>query len=56
MRIKTKVTEIECSSDELRESRSLSDALCNIFRNCFNSISVDDIDAKDEEEGQDGEV
>lgn len=36
MKIKTTVTEIECTADELRQSNSLSDGFLNILRNCFN--------------------
>lgn len=36
MKIRTTVTEIECTADELRQSNSLSDGFLNILRNCFN--------------------
>ena len=36
MKIKTTVTEIECTVDELRQSNSLSEGFLNILRNCFN--------------------
>lgn len=36
MKIKTIVTEIECTADDLRQSNSLSEGFLNILRNCFN--------------------
>ena len=42
MKIKTTVTEIECSAEELRQSSSLSDGFWNIFRNAFNGPIHDD--------------
>lgn len=36
MKIKTTVTEIECSAEELRQSNSAADAFMNIFRRAFN--------------------
>lgn len=34
--MKVKVIEIECNSDELRQSKTLSDGILNVLRNCFN--------------------
>lgn len=36
MKIKTTLTEIECSAEELRQSTSLSDGLYNAIRRAFN--------------------
>lgn len=36
MKIKTEITEIECSAEELRQSNSLSDGLHNALRRAFN--------------------
>lgn len=36
MKIKTVVTEVECSADDLRQSNSLADAFTGILRRCFN--------------------
>ena len=36
MKIKTTITEIECSAEELRQSNSAADAFMNVFRRAFN--------------------
>ena len=36
MKIKTTITEIECTAEELRQSNSLSDGFTNMVRNFFN--------------------
>lgn len=41
MKIKTTVTEIECTANELRQSNTLSDAFYNMFRGCFNNMTSD---------------
>lgn len=61
MKIKTTVTEIECSANELRQSNSLADGIINILRNCFNGRSVPTVTeeeiaeemAKEQENGND---
>ena len=51
MKIKTTITEIECTANELRQSNTLSDGLYNALRGCFNNLASDcDDDAQDEEE------
>jgi len=54
MKIKTTVTEIECTANELRQSNTLSDAFYNVFRGCFNNMTSDyedeDEDKEDDEE------
>lgn len=54
MKIKTTVTEIECSAEELRQSNSASDAFMNIFRNAMNGAAPrrfeDDLDEDEENE------
>ena len=35
MKIKTTVTEIECSAEELRQSNSAADAFMNVIRRAF---------------------
>lgn len=52
MKIKTTVTEIECTANELRQSSTLSDGFYNLLRGCFNNMTsdCDDDDAEDEEE------
>ena len=58
MKIKTTVTEIECSANELRQSNALSDGFYNILRGCFNNMTSDcedDIEDEDEIESEDSE-
>lgn len=51
MKIKTIVTEIECTVNELRQSNSLADSFSNLLRGCFNNVvsDCDEDDAEDEE-------
>jgi len=41
MKIKTTITEIECTANELRQSNTLSDGLYNALRGCFNNFASD---------------
>ena len=54
MKIKTTVTEIECTADELRQSNSLSEGFLNILRNCFNgtvpTVTEEEIAEEQEDE------
>ena len=56
MKIKTTVTEIECTANELRQSNTLSDGLFNMLRGCFNNMNTDcddeEDDTEDEESGE----
>ena len=51
MKIKTTVTEIECTANELRQSNALSDGFYNMLRGCFNNMTsdCDDTEHNDEE-------
>lgn len=51
MKIKTTVTEIECTANELRQSNALSDGFYNLLRGCFNNMTsdCDEDDAEDED-------
>jgi hypothetical protein len=49
MKIKTTVTEIECTENELKQSNSLADAFSNLLRGCFNNVNSD-CDEEDEED------
>ena len=49
MTIKTTVTEIECTANELRQSNALSDGFYNMLRGCFNNMTSDCDDAEDDE-------
>ena len=55
MKIKTTVTEIECTANELRQSSTLSDGLYNLLRGCFNNMTSDCDDAEDDAEDQEVE-
>lgn len=50
MKIKTTVTEIECSANELRQSNALSDGIYNLLRGCFNNLTSDCEESEDEDE------
>ena len=55
MKIKTTVTEIECTANELRQSNTLSDGLYNMLRGYFNNKTSDcdndDVEDNEESEG-----
>ena len=51
MKIRTTVTEIECTANELRQSGTLSDGLCNLLRGCFNNM-VSDCEDSEENDGE----
>ena len=53
MKIKTTVTEIECTANELRQSNTLSDGFYNMLRGCFNNMPSD-CGEEEEEEQEDG--
>lgn len=50
MKIKTTVTEIECSANELRQSNAISDGLSNLLRSCFNNMTSDYDESENEEQ------
>ncbi len=52
MKIRTTITEIECTAIELRQSNTLSDGLYNALRGCFNNLTSD-CEEDDEEESED---
>lgn len=58
MKIKTTVTEIECTADELRQSNSVADGVLNILRNCFNgavpNVTEEEIAEEMAKEQEDG--
>lgn len=57
MKIKTTVTEIECTANELRQSNALSDGFYNMLRGCFNNMNSDcEDDMEDEEQAESEEV
>lgn len=49
MKIKTTVTEIECTANELRQSSTLSDGFYNLLRGCLNNMTSDCDDTEDED-------
>lgn len=50
MKIKTTITEIECSANELRQSNAISDGLSNLLRGCFNNMASDYEESENEEQ------
>ena len=48
--MKIKVTEIECSANELRQSNTVADGVLNMLRGCFNNMPSDC--EEDDEEGE----
>ena len=57
MKIKTTVTEIECTANELRQSNTLSDGFYNMLRGCFNKMTSDsEDDIEDEEQAESEET
>ena len=49
MKIRTTVTEIECTANELRQSNTLSDGFYNMFRGCFNNMTSDCTEEKSDD-------
>lgn len=56
MKIKTTVTEIECTANELRQSNNLADGIHNILRGCFNGITSDCEESEDEDTAESEET
>lgn len=54
--MKIKITEIEASAEELRQSNSLADGLTRMLRNAFNpysfSYTTDETEQQAEREGE----
>ena len=51
--MKLKITEIEATSEDLRQSRTLSDALTNLLRTSFNpTYIIDENDDSNDEEAE----
>lgn len=50
MKIKTTITEIECSAEELRQSNTVSDSLLNVLRNSFNGAIPKTYEEEDDEQ------
>ena len=52
--MKIKVTEIECSAEELRQSNTAAEGFLNLFRNAFNGPLYSSFeDSSESEEKQD---
>ena len=49
-----KITEIEASAEELRQSNSLSDGLTRMLRNAFNPYSYGCLESEDDDADQEG--
>lgn len=50
MKIKTTVTEIECTADELRQSNTVADGFLNTLRRAFNGPLYSAFESKDDNE------
>ena len=50
MKIKTTITEIECTANELRQSNDLSNSVYNMLRGCFNNMTSDCEESENEEQ------
>lgn len=50
--MKIKITEIEASAEELRQSNSLADGLTRMMRNAFNSYSFSPTTDEEETDGE----
>lgn len=55
MKIRTTVTEIECTANEIRQSNAVADGILNILRGCFNNMPSDCEDKENNIEGEDEE-
>ena len=49
--MKIKVTEIECTAEEIRQSNNVADGICNLLRGVFNGVIPYD-DEEDEERSE----
>ena len=47
--MKIKVTEVECTAEELRQSNSISDGFMNLVRNLLNGSITEENDTDNEE-------
>ena len=52
MKIKTTVTEIECTSEKIRQSNNLAEAIHNVLRGAFNGVPAETDEEVNEEEDQ----
>lgn len=53
MKIRTEITEIECSAEELRQSNTVADGFLNAMRHCFNGpLSYQTEEDQEEEDEQ----
>ena len=55
MRIKTTVTEIECTANEIRQSNTVADGILNMLRGCFNNMPSDCEEEKAESDKESNE-
>ena len=49
--MKIKITEIECSANELRQCNTVADGILNVLRGCFNNVPSDCEDNEEPEGG-----
>lgn len=53
--MKLKITEIECTAEELKQSNSVADGFRNMLRNAFNPSYNVELDLEEDECGGDAE-
>ena len=56
MKIRTEITEIECSAEELRQSNTVSDGFLNAMRKAFNGPIFSGCEDEDPEEAADDKL
>ena len=53
--MKIKVTEIECTAEEIRQSNNIADGICTILRGVFNGAVPHREYNEDEDEDEEGD-
>lgn len=48
--MKIRITEVEATAEDLRQSNSLAEGLSNILRAAFQTKSIEDLEEEDEED------
>ena len=54
MKIRTTVTEIECTAEELRQSNTVAEGALNLIRNLFNGTIPEDENEVEQQGDNDG--
>lgn len=53
--MRVKITEIECTAEELKQSNSVADGFRNMLRNAFNPSYTEKYDFEETEDGDNDE-